>query len=198
MFNTYFQIGLKHISDLAAYDHILFIVVLCAVYYLQEWKKMLVLVTAFTIGHSITLALSSMNIINIDAALIEFLIPLTIFSTAFYNVTTNKSKSNIGTQNKFSYFYVKYLMAVFFGLIHGLGFSNYFKGLLGRESNIILPLFAFNIGIEVAQLFIVWIILYTSILASHLLKIKHRDWNVFISGGAAGISLILMLETWPY
>lgn len=186
MFSSYLQLGFEHIADLNGYDHILFIVALCAIYRLSEWKKILILITAFTIGHSITLALAALKIIVVSADLVEFLIPLTIFITAIYNVlsqTTVKSK-----------IYAYYTTALFFGLIHGLGFSNFFRSLLGREADITLPLFAFNVGLELGQLIIVAIILGINYLLLNILSVQQREWNLFISGAAAGIALTMMLE----
>ena len=120
-FSLYFSLGYEHILDPNGYDHVLFIIALCAVYLLRDWKKVLILITAFTIGHSITLALSTLQIVNIRADIIEFLIPLTIFITAMSNVL--KRKSTISPRHvQSNYFY-----ALFFGLIHGLGFSNYLR-----------------------------------------------------------------------
>lgn len=192
MFQVYFQVGLKHIADITAYDHILFIIALCAAYRWREWRQILILVTAFTIGHSITLALSALDVIKVNSAVIEFLIPVTIFATAVYNVVWFRYDHS-GRLISF-----KYALALFFGLIHGMGFSNYFKSLLGKETNITLPLFAFNIGIEIGQLVIVGFILIASGIAMEVFKARQRDWNLFISGGAAGIALTLMLETWPW
>lgn len=197
MFNTYYQIGLMHIADIAAYDHILFIVALCAVYRLREWRTVLILVTAFTVGHSLTLALAALDVITVNAALIEFLIPLTIFLTALYNVTADRHASGrTGAGLKVNIF--KYGMALFFGLIHGMGFSSYFKGLLGREANITVPLFAFNVGIEIGQIIIVLMVLAAGFCAMEMLRVLQRSWILFVSGAAAGIALILMIETWPF
>lgn len=192
MFPVYFQIGLKHIADLAAYDHILFIIALCAVYRLREWRQILILVTAFTVGHSITLAMAALDVIRVNTAVVEFLIPLTIFATAIYNVAWYKYDHSGRLVN------FKYFMALFFGLIHGMGFSNFFKGLLGREADIVLPLFAFNVGIEAGQLIIVGFILVASGIALEVFNARQREWNLFVSGGAAGIAATLMLETWPW
>jgi ABC-type antimicrobial peptide transport system permease subunit len=184
-FQAYLKLGFDHISDLAGYDHILFVVALCAVYRISQWKNILVLVTAFTIGHSITLALSALNVVKFKPEIIEFLIPVTIFLTAMFNVLRK------GEQRKFM---LNYFLALFFGLIHGLGFSNYFKALLGAEENIVQPLFAFNIGVELGQLIIVAIILAVGYLVMNIFKAKQKDWNLFISGAAAGVALILMAE----
>ncbi len=149
-FQLYFNLGKDHILDfLNGYDHILFIIALCALYLLRDWKKVLILVTAFTIGHSVTLALSALHIINVKAALIEFLIPLTIFITAVSNIF--KNEENLDNRLlQLNYFY-----ALFFGLIHGLGFSYYLRSILGRDRSIITQLFAFNIGLELGQIIIV-------------------------------------------
>jgi len=189
-FYTYLQLGLQHIADLTAYDHILFIVALCAVYQAQQWRNVVVLVTAFTIGHSLTLALSAFKIVLIPAPIIEFLIPVTILLTALYNISLHDRLSEQQGLMRWNY-----ALALGFGFIHGMGFSNYFKMLLGTEANIVKPLLAFNIGIEIGQLLIVGVILLVSVIALRFLKVKHRDWVVFLSGAAAGISLILMMET---
>ena len=188
-FQAYFQLGFKHISDLAGYDHILFIIALCAIYSIKEWKKILILVTAFTIGHSVTLALSALNVVNIKAELIEFLIPLTIFLTAIHNVV---ERLQLELSNKMN---LNYFLALGFGLIHGLGFSNYLKMLLGNEANIVGPLFAFNIGLEVGQILIVAIFMLLTTIMISLFGVRKRDWTIFVSGAAAGIALILMQET---
>lgn len=192
IFQLYLQLGVEHIADLHAYDHILFIVTLTAVYLVREWKKILILVTAFTIGHTATLALASMKIVQINTALIEFLIPVTILVTAIGNMLSVKQNVT-NKQHGFKYF-----MALLFGLIHGLGFSNYLQSLLGNEESIIKPLFAFNLGIEVGQLIIVGIILVLNIFAHTILHVKHREWILVISGAGMGISFIMALERIPW
>ena len=140
-FQLYFQLGVTHITDIQGYDHILFLLTLCAVYTIKQWKNVLVLITAFTLGHCTTLVLATINILNIPSAVIEFLIPVTILLTAIANIV---QKGDYVTPKLHA---IKYMTALFFGLIHGLGFSNYLTSLLGLESNIVKPLFAFNIGI---------------------------------------------------
>ncbi len=190
MFGSYLELGFQHIADLMAYDHILFIVALCAIYRLSEWKTILILVTAFTIGHSITLALAALKIVVISTDLIEFLIPLTIFTTAIYNVTRTSTK-----KMEMRWYY---LTALFFGLIHGMGFSNFFRSLLGQEADITLPLLAFNIGLEIGQMVIVGFILIANYLFLNVLKVEQRSWNLFVSGAAAGIAITLMLERFTF
>ncbi|MEL7427747.1 MAG: HupE/UreJ family protein [Bacteroidota bacterium] len=187
-FGFYVELGFKHISDFAGYDHMLFLVALCAIYRLQQWKNILVLVTAFTIGHSVTLVLSSLDIFTIPSNIIEFLIPVTIFLTALNNVIGSAPFEERAKMNK------NYLMALFFGFIHGMGFSNYFKALLMDASAITMPLLGFNIGIELGQILVVFIIVGIGYLFLNIFGVKHRDWNVFISGAAAGVSLIFILE----
>ena len=166
----------------------LFLVALCAIYRIQQWKNILVLVTAFTIGHSITLVLSSLDIVTIPSNIIEFLIPVTIFLTAINNIVGSSPSGQRSKMNK------NYAMALFFGLIHGMGFSNYFKALLMDSSSVAMPLLGFNIGIELGQILVVFFIVSIAYLFLTKLNVKHRDWNVFISGAAAGMSLIFILE----
>jgi hypothetical protein len=192
IFELYFKLGIQHIADLKGYDHILFILTLCAVYRLTEWRKLLILITAFTIGHSLTLALATLNLFRIDENLIEFLIPLTIFLTALANVLMDNKKGSPILH------YVKYAAALFFGLIHGLGFSNYLKALLGGEKSLVLPLFSFNLGIEAGQILIVVCFLILTKIVVDLLKYPRSDWHLLLSGAGLGISLVLMIERFPF
>lgn len=185
MFNAYLELGFDHISDLNGYDHILFLVALCASYAYTDWKKILILVTAFTIGHSITLALSSLDIINISADLVELLIPITILITAAINLIGNKENKK---RRRFNY-----LLPLFFGFIHGMGFSNYFKALLGKEAEIILPLFAFNLGVEIGQVCIVALILLLNFIVVGLTKITQRNWNIWVSTIAVILALYMII-----
>ena len=186
----YLQLGFEHISNLAGYDHILFLIALCAVYRVKQWKNILILVTAFTIGHSVTLALASLDIVTIRSAYIKFLIPTTILVTALYNVL---KKDAIGMDRKVK-MGKNYIMALFFGFIHGMDFSNYFKALLMDTSSIFTPLLGFNVGIELGQLLVVFFIIAVSYIFLDLIKVKHRDWTVFISGAAAGLAIMSMLD----
>ncbi|MEN8120236.1 MAG: HupE/UreJ family protein [Bacteroidota bacterium] len=188
LFNIYLQLGFDHIIDYQAFDHILFIITLTAVYLLVDWKKVLILVTAFTIGHTATLALSTLNVLSIDSELVEFLIPLTIFISAIGNIFEKRTDFSSKLHN------FKYLTALIFGLIHGLGFSNYLKSLLGMEQSLVKPLFAFNLGLEIGQVIIVLIILIASSIAVGILNIKKREWTLVLSGAGLGVSIVLMLE----
>lgn len=191
-FELYFGLGKDHILDYAnGYDHILFVVALCAVYVIHDWKQILILVTAFTIGHSITLALATLSVISVSAAWVEFLIPLTIFTTAVANLFRKEQLFYpVGVQTN-------YILALFFGLIHGLGFSNYLKALLGKDQSIVLQLFAFNIGLEVGQIIIVGGFLAVSFIVVNLAGADRRDWKMIISSAVAGIALMLMKDRIP-
>ncbi len=185
-FELYFTLGLEHISDLNAFDHILFIIALVSSYSWREWKPILILVTAFTVGHSLTLALATLNVVSVSEPLIEFLIPLTIALTALYNIYRPRvPKSNVN---------INYLMALFFGLIHGLGFSNFLRSLLGNEASIFQPLLAFNVGLEVGQILIVIVFLILSALVHSFFRPSKRDTILFVSSVVLGMSLMLMIE----
>ena len=191
-FKLYFLLGRDHILDYAnGYDHILFVLALCAVYVISDWKKVLILVTAFTIGHSITLALATLRLITVKVSLIEFLIPLTIFLTAVFNIFR---KDGGITQGRVQ---LNYLLALFFGLIHGMGFSNYLRALVGKDQAIITQLFAFNVGLEFGQIIIVGIFLAVSFIAIDVAKANRRDWKMVLSSAIAGIALILMKDRLP-
>ena len=187
-FQLYFDLGKEHILDTNGYDHILFVIALCIVYSLREWKKVLILVTAFTLGHSITLALSTLEIITIKAELIEFLIPVTIFITAASNIARKADTPTDGSMQ------LNYAYAAFFGLIHGMGFSNYLKSILGRDETIVTQLLAFNLGLELGQIIIVAIFLIAGFILVDVFGVNRRDWKLVISSAVAGIALILIKE----
>ena len=191
-FGFYLQLGFKHISDLAGVDHMLFLVALCAVYRVEQWRKLLILVTAFTVGHSITLALAAFDTLTIPSELIEFLIPLTIALTAIHNVVSRPSSSGESKMGPI------YAMALFFGLIHGMGFSNYFRALLMGDESIAVPLLGFNLGIELGQLVIVAAIVGVAFVFLNIVGVKQRDWNLFVSWAAFGLACMLMVEQWVW
>jgi hydrogenase/urease accessory protein HupE len=183
-FSVYFSLGLGHILNWAALDHLLFILSLSCVYVVTDYKKLLWLVTAFTLGHSITLALATLHFIQVNIAWVELLIPCTILVAAISNL--------IQTEQRY-----KYSVVAFFGLIHGLGFSNYLQSLLGAESSIFAPLFAFNVGLEIGQIIVVAAILTSSILSLHVLKWKQTAYIQVISGITIGLVLPMIVERWP-
>ncbi|MBK7475812.1 MAG: HupE/UreJ family protein [Haliscomenobacter sp.] len=199
LFQTYLTLGFEHIADLKGYDHILFIIALCAIYKLSEWRKVVILATAFTLGHSATLALAALDIIPINAEWIEFLIPVTILATALYNVVVHRFSREMDEGTFDRRMNLNYFFAAGFGLIHGMGFSNFFRAMVmpGEHAQLVKQLFAFNIGVEVGQLLIIACVLAASYIAFNLGKIKQREWNLFISGGAAANALVIALERWP-
>src|SRR5690554_5088669 len=138
-FITYLQLGFNHITDFNGYDHMLFLLALTAIYTHKQWKKVLVLVTGFTLGHSLTLALAGLSIVQVNSNFIELLIPVTILITAIFQFISlvKNTKQNLT---------INFLATTFFGLIHGLGFSNFFKAILGSTNELILVLFSFNLG----------------------------------------------------
>ena len=187
-FKFYLKLGFEHIANLNGYDHILFLIVLCAVYQLNQWRNILILVTAFTIGHSITLFLVSLNFLYIPSKVIKLLIPITILITALHNIISS-NQIEINSRIK-----KKYFICLFFGLIHGMDFSNYFRALIMSPDEITIPLLGFNIGIELGQLLIVLFIVLISFVFVNIIKVKHYKWNIFISGAAFGTSILSILE----
>jgi hypothetical protein len=195
-FFVFLRLGFEHIADIQGYDHILFIVALCAGYEPRHWKKLLILVTAFTLGHSLTLALATLRIITINDALVEFLIPLTILITGAVNIvvaSTGKAGRSQMVEGKGARG-LKYLLALGFGLIHGMGFSNFLRSLLGQEEGIALPLFSFNVGLELGQILIVVAVLILTFFMVRLVRMPRHDWVLVLSGATVGVALILMVE----
>lgn len=187
-FQLYFELGFEHILDVKGYDHILFVIALSSIYLLRDWKKVLILVTAFTIGHSVTLALATLRVVNFRIEVIEFLIPITIFFTAVSNLfRTDASDSKRKIQTN-------YWLALAFGLIHGLGFSTYLRSLLGSDRSILNQLLAFNIGLEVGQVIIVAAFLIISFIFVSVFQLSRRDWKMVVSSAIAGIAITIMLE----
>lgn len=170
--------------DLSGFDHILFIIVLTGIYLLKDWKRILVLTTAFTIGHSLTLALSIRGSTLISTSLVELLIPITILATAILNYKKPEAKLEA----------LEYIITLVFGLVHGLGFSNYLKSLLGKNSNVISELFAFNVGLEVGQLIIIAAVLVVSFSFIKVLKLRENTWRQVLTF-AVGLAAIAMTLT---
>ncbi|SOD95664.1 HupE/UreJ family protein [Spirosoma fluviale] len=191
-FFIYLSLGFEHITDPRGYDHVLFVIALCAVYTLPQWRQVIILVTAFTIGHSLTLALATLQLIQYKTALIELLIPVTILITAIANFFFEEPKTWL-TPDRPQKRSWRYVLALLFGLIHGMGFSNYLRSLLGREANIIKPLLAFNIGLEIGQLVIVALILGAAFIIIEFAKVSRLRWTLIISGIVAGMALSLII-----
>jgi hypothetical protein len=177
--------------NIQALDHLLFILSITCIYKFYDAKKLLLLITAFTLGHSLTLALATLKWIEFSQNWIEFLIPCTILFSAFSNLNFKETKVKSSKLSR-----LKFIIVSIFGLIHGLGFSNYLQSLLGQESSILPPLFAFNIGLELAQIIVVASILFFSNILIELFKIKLTYYVLVISGIIIGLSVPMVLERW--
>ncbi|MBD8083888.1 HupE/UreJ family protein [Chryseobacterium caseinilyticum] len=189
-FLFYLNLGWEHIISLDALDHQLFVLALIAIYSYSDWKKILVLITAFTIGHSVTLALSILDIVRLPSDWVEFLIPLTIVLTALGNILMKNKKQSGNKTN--------YYLALFFGLIHGLGFANTARVMIAKSQSIAVPLFGFNVGLELGQIVIVAAILVIMFVLLNLFKVNKKDWILFISSGVFALSLKMTLERLPF
>jgi hypothetical protein len=182
--------GLFHILDWNAYDHILFLIALTVVYDFKNLKKVIWLISAFTVGHTLTLILSSYHIISVSSKWVEFLIALTILITALVNIfyvknTTKQTKTNINL-----------VFALFFGLIHGLAFSGYFKMLIGSSHNKLIPLLEFALGIEIAQIIIILLVLILGFVFQTIFRFSKRDWILVISSIVIGVILPILKRTY--
>ena len=183
----YFKLGLSHVLDIAAYDHILFLIVLAVVFHFNQWKKAVWLITFFTIGHSLTLALAAYDLIKVPLDIVEFLIPVTIFITGVFNIL--RASNTVARKEKITFF-----LALFFGLVHGLGFSNYFRILIGKEDDKILPLLEFALGIEAAQIIIVFSVLLLGMFLQNFFRVVKRDWVLVTSAIVIGVSIPMMIN----
>ena len=188
-FTFYFNLGWQHIINRDALDHLMFILALTAVYLIGNWKQVLVLVTAFTIGHSLTLALSTYDVIRFNEKWVEFFIPLTIVVTAVVNLFQKKLLVKSLPIN--------YFLALFFGLIHGMGFANSIRFMLAKQQHIAIPLLGFNIGLEAGQVVVVLIILLISFIAVNKAGLPGRWWIFILSGTALCIASYMCIQRWP-
>lgn len=191
-FTSYLVLGLQHILNIQAIDHLLFILSITCVYRVFDIKKLLYLITAFTLGHSVTLALATLKWIRMDANWIEFLIPCTILCSALGNLRFRENKLRTKEMP-----WGNYALVTGFGLIHGMGFSNYLQSLLGQEASLLTPLFAFNMGLEIGQIIVVAIFLTFSTFLLEVMKSKLRHYVLVISGLIIGLVLPMILERWP-
>ncbi|WP_332020404.1 HupE/UreJ family protein [Kaistella sp.] len=189
-FLFYLNLGWEHIISLDALDHQLFVLVLVAVFAVKDWKNIFWIITAFTIGHSITLALSVFDIVRVPAKWVEFLIPLTIVITALDNILMGNKQNNLMKMN--------FYLALFFGLIHGMGFANTARMMIANEQHIFVPLLGFNIGLELGQIAVVAGILIIQFVLLNLFKVNRKDWIMFISSGVFALSLKMTLERIPF
>lgn len=188
-FWVYFQIGLKHVLDIHAYDHVLFLIALSAPFFFKDWKRVLLLISFFTLGHTVALLLAVFEIIVVKAAFVEVLIPITILLTALYNIITS------GKLNKNTGLGLASFITLFFGIIHGLGFSNYFKSILGgTPMSKLLPLSEFALGIEAAQITVVFSVLILSYMIVSLFRFSKRDWILVSSAFVIGVVVPMIIE----
>lgn len=188
----YLKQGFTHVLDFSAYDHILFLIVLTVPYTSKDWKRVLWLVTIFTIGHTLSLILSTYNIISVNASLVEFLIPLTILTTAIFNVFV------AGKGARKEKFGLVFFVTLFFGLIHGLGFSNYFNTMLSSAHNKFFALISFALGVEAAQVVIVFLVLVVGFIVQSVFRFNKKDWITIVSSIVIGLVIPMIEKTWPY
>ncbi len=184
----FFELGLTHVLDINGYDHVLFLVVLAAPYLFSNWKKVLFLVTVFTVGHSISLILSSYKLVSVNSDLVEFVIPVTIAITAIFNIITSGKiihNTKIG---------LMFFITLLFGVIHGLGFSNYFKMIVGNTDYKFIPLIEFALGVEIAQIIVVVVVLLLSSVAQNILNISKKDWVLVLSSITLGLVIPMLLS----
>lgn len=188
-FELFFQLGFHHITDINGLDHILFLLGLTAIFQFKHWGRVLGVVTAFTLGHTLTLVLAATGVLSVDSAVVEFLIPVTILFTGLVNLfpAGQNPRNNL-----------RIVVALFFGLIHGLGFSSFYRMMtIGDESDWgnLVP---FGLGIETGQLLIVFLILFITAILYNFMRLKQREWNIFSSGIVCGIAAYLMILNWPF
>lgn len=182
-FLLYFKFGLNHVLDLNGYDHILFLIVLTVAYTFKDWKRVFWLVTIFTIGHTISLTLSTYSVISVKSNLAELLVYITILATALFNLFT------AGKNNNKTKLVLLLVAALFFGLIHGLAFSNYFKVITNGVNRKMIPMLEFALGVEAAQIIIVLIVLILSFIFQTVFRFNKRDWVMVISAIVLGIAI---------
>ena len=189
-FWLYFNLGLHHVLDWKAYDHILFLIVLCAAYTFISWQRLLLLVTLFTVGHTLSLLLANYNIVTVSSTVIEFLIPITILVTALFNLFT------AGKQKKGEKMGLLYIVMLFFGLIHGMGFASFFKAL--DSDGEFLPLVEFALGIEAAQIIVVIFLLILAFIFTAIFRFNKRDYILVVSSLVIAMVVPMLIENWIF
>ena len=187
LFNV--KYGINHVLDINAYDHVLFLIVLTIPYVFKNWKRVLLLVSVFTLGHTLSLILAAYNVVTVNAQVVEFLIPITILIVALYNVFT----AGKGAQNE--KIGILFLTTLFFGLVHGLGFAREFHMLLSDTDNKLVLLLEFALGIEIAQVIIVFIVLFLSYVVQTIFRFTKRDWIMIISAIVVGLIIPMLLNS---
>ena len=188
-FIFYFKIGWTHIMSLDATDHLFFISVLAIIYTVADWKKVLVLVTAFTIGHALTLFMSILSLISVKSEMVEFLIPCTIMVTAMINLLLQRKQRGSHA--------IQYAIALGFGLIHGLGYANYIRMMLSSDQQLVWGLFSFNLGLEVGQIVVVCLVLLSIWVSSKIHPKAQLHWVRIVSAAVLLFALKLAIERFP-
>lgn len=188
--NFWFNVeyGINHVLDINAYDHVLFLIVLTIPYIFKDWKRVLLLVTVFTLGHTLSLTLAAYGAVSVSGTLVEFLIPVTILIVALFNVFTagkGAQKERVG---------ILFISTLFFGLVHGLGFAREFKMFVGSSDNKLVPLLEFALGIEIAQIIIVFLVLFLGFLFQTIFRFSKRDWIMVVSSIVVGLVIPMLLN----
>ena len=188
--NFWFNVeyGINHVLDIKAYDHVLFLIVLTIPYIFKDWKRVLILVSVFTLGHTLSLTLAAYGAVSVSGGLVEFLIPITILIVALFNVFTagkGAQKEKVG---------ILFISTLFFGLIHGLGFAREFKMFVGSSDSKIVPLLEFALGIEIAQIIIVFLVLFFGFLFQTVFRFSKRDWIMVVSSIVVGLVIPMLLN----
>lgn len=183
------EYGINHVLDINAYDHVLFLIVLTVPYIFKDWKRVLLLVSIFTLGHTLSLVLAVYNVVNVNSKIVEFLIPITILTVALFNVFMagkGAQKERIG---------ILFFSTLFFGLIHGLGFAREFQMLLGNTDSKLVLLLEFALGIEISQVIIVFLVLFLGYVIQTVFRFSKRDWVMVISAIVVGLVIPMILNS---
>ena len=191
-FLLYFKIGWGHLLSEGAADHILYLLALISCYSIQQLKRVFLLITAFTVGHTVTLALSVFGLLSFPDHWVEFLIAVTLLITSFFNIFQTQ------LPGKANWFQLNYTAALFFGLIHGMGFAGTIKFLLAKDQSLVWPLLSFNVGLEMAQILLVFLFLYTFWILGFIKKINLKHLPITLSLACSLIALLLCVERWPF
>lgn len=198
MFPVYLRLGFEHLLDPRAYDHLLFLAVLCAPYPPSRWRELVVLATAFTVGHSASLALATLGWVRPNVPLVEFLILVTIAATAAANLVAARPRPATAPPALRTPAAARYAAALIFGVVHGLGFASFLGLALGSGRSLLVPLLAFNVGLELAQVAAVAVFLAVSFVATGVLRTPAKAWNVCLSAAGGAWAVVLAASRWPW
>jgi uncharacterized membrane protein YfcA len=186
------KLGLFHVLDWNAYDHILFLIALVATYSITQGKRVFWLVTIFTLGHTVSLVLAAYDVIQISSRVIEFLIPVSILFTALYNIIFAKKNIDRGKVNAL------YGFTLFFGLVHGFGFSSYFNMVSKVAESKLIMLVEFALGVELSQLFVVIPVSILAFVFQKVFNMSKKDWILISCSIVIGLCLPILKDTWPW